>query len=74
MYLSSIPKTAVLLYIHNYNRCINYNVYLYAYTINNIQLATLWKNVCIAQDILENMNTTQDALSGTGYNRSVHLL
>ena len=26
------------------------------------------ENIGIAQDILENMNTTQDALSGTGYN------
>ena len=30
-------------------------------------------NICIAQDILENMNTAQDALSGTGYNVYIFL-
>ena len=31
-------------------------------------ISQILENICIAQDILENMNTTQDALSGTGYN------
>ena len=31
-------------------------------------ISHILENICIAQDILENMNTTQDALSGTGHN------
>ena len=34
----------------------------------SFSISHILENVCIAQDILENMNTTQDALSGTGYN------
>ena len=31
------------------------------------QLAISWKNLCIAQDILENMKTTQYVFRGTWY-------
>ena len=31
-------------------------------------LVHILENICIAQDILENMNTIQDALSGMSYN------
>ena len=38
------------------------------YDLLSFSISHILENICIAQDILENMNTTQDALSGTGYN------
>ena len=34
----------------------------------SLSISHILENICIAQNILENMNTTQDALSGTRYN------
>ena len=39
----------------------------------SFSISHILENICIAQDILENMNTTQDALSGTGI-MSIRLL
>ena len=38
------------------------------YDLLTFSISHILENKCIAQDILENINTTQDALSGTGYN------
>ena len=32
----------------------------------SFSISHILENICIANDILENMNTTQDALSGAG--------
>ena len=34
----------------------------------SFSISHILENICIPQNILENMNTTQDVLSGTGYN------